>query len=102
MAIHTFPKKDPGDRLDYTLDFTNLLETAELFASLNSVVIAPTTVPALVVEASGLSLDFKKVTVVLSGGLAGTTYSVTVNATTDTGSPARIFERTCLVPVKDV
>lgn len=99
--IHKFPPKDPGERLAYTWDFTNLLATVELISTINSVVIEPATGILLVNEGSAIVAGNKKITVVLSGGKDCIEYIVSVNVTTDTGAPANIFERSCIVRVED-
>ncbi len=98
---HRFPAKDPGERLDYLYDFTELLESGETLTALNSTTVSPTGV--MTVEASGIVAASKKVQVILSGGTAGQDYVVSVNVTTSAGGPpTRIFERSAIVPVEEV
>lgn len=101
VAIHTFPVKDPGDRLDYTLDFTELLDATEQIST-QMASIEPVTATPLVLEFSTILVGGKKVAFMVSGGEPCTTYTVTVRATTDQGGPpTRIFERSCHIPVED-
>jgi hypothetical protein len=99
--LHTFPVKDPGDSLDYSWDFTNLLESAEMISAINSAtVVGPTTAPPLNIVSSGIVSGGKIVTLQIDGGVSCNKYTVTVNVTTDAGTP-RTFERSCILPVDD-
>lgn len=98
---YRFPVKDPGERLDYLYDFTELLESAETLTVLNSTVVEPS--GEMTVDASAIVAASKKVQVILSGGVAGRDYVVSVNVTTSAGGPpTRIFERSAIVPVEEV
>ncbi len=100
--IHVFPDpKDPGERLPFTWDFTDLLGSSELITAINTVTINPTSVPPLVDEGQSIVTGSKKITVVFSGGLTCTEYIISVNFTTDAGSPNNIYERSCIVRVED-
>ncbi len=100
--IHKFPCKDPGEILDYSWDFINLLETAEQITTINTTVIeGPVTVPPLVIDSSGIVTGGKIITLQISGGLACNQYTVTINVTTDAATP-RTFERSCILPVEDL
>ena len=99
--LHRFPAKDPDEVLDYTYDFTELLQAAEKVASIDAVTVLPTTSPPLVVDSSGIvGPADKEVTVFLSGGENCAEYVVSVLITTDAGTP-RTFERTCILPVQE-
>lgn len=84
-------KKDPQAVLDYPFDWSSWLATAELIVS------------HIITVAAGITKDSDNeaagvVTVVLSGGTAGTTYKVACRITTDS-SPARTDERTIYIEV---
>jgi hypothetical protein len=99
-TVHSLDAKDPGEVLDYTWDFTNLLEAAEEIDAINSVTVTPVTSPPLTVDSQGIDAGGKKVTVYLSSGVVCTKYTVSINVTTD-ASTARVFERSCIIPVED-
>lgn len=91
------PPKAPGDRVDYPIDFKNLMASGALIVAATSVVDA-----GLVEEHPAGSPPFSGtiVTPVFSGGEEGETYQFTLQVTTDSGSPARQFERAFCVPVR--
>lgn len=81
-----WPDKDPGDRREFGVSGANAFDSTETVASV------VWTVP------SGLTLESQAqtgqvATVTLSGGTAGTTYTVTAAITTTKGTPAQIWER---------
>jgi len=82
--------KDPGATLDYTIDFTAWLGS-------DTIATALVTTPAGLTEASE-SNTTTKVTVWLSGGTVGQSYTVTCRITTTAG---RVDERSLLIRVRD-
>lgn len=81
--------KDPAAKLDYSVDWTDFLETDENIAA------SEWTTPAgLTVVTS--SYTNKKATIWLSGGALGTSYEV-VNKITTSNNPSRIDERTIVI-----
>lgn len=77
-ALRFTTPKDPSDVVVYSFDFTNELATGETLST------------RTVTVASGLTNDAdaisgNKVNVTLSGGVAGTDYTVLCQATTSTG-----------------
>jgi len=86
MILETTYTKDADERLDYLLDFTDLLQSGEVIAS--HTVIAS---DAAVLHSSVLGT--KAVTVWLHAGTPGQSYTVTVRVTTNSAPTARIFER---------
>lgn len=99
-TIPTLDPKDPDETLDYTWDFTNLLETAESIATIDATAVTPNTTTPLAVDSSVIAGSGKKTTLWLSGGEACKQYTVAVKVTTDAGT-ARTFERSCIIPVED-
>ena len=94
-----WPAKDPGDVLDYALDATAALagDTTDRIA---------TAAVTLVPDASSADLqlgnivaDGAVVIIWLSGGQAGTVYSVQISISTLSG---RIIGRTVLLPVQEL
>lgn len=90
-----WPAKDPADTLDYTLDLSLALagDTSDSVADVD-VQIAPS-------EAGGVSLvkttaDGAQAIIWLTGGFAGTVYSVSVIVRTMSG---RVVSRSVLLPV---
>ena len=99
--VPTLDPKDPGEVLDYTWDFTNLLESAEKITAINSATITPISATSpLTVDSSAIDVSGKKVTVWFSDGENCAQYTVAVNVTTDAFTP-RTFERSLIVPVED-
>lgn len=90
--------KDPSSVLDYRMDFTNLLETAETIAT-QVTAINPT--GELTIDSQAVVAGAKKVQLVLSAGDAGKSYTITTRITTTGGSVARTFERSALLEVKE-
>lgn len=87
--------KDPADVANYALGWTNILG-GDTISALSSVTIAPVTTPALVADTQ--SFTTTTTTVKLSGGKAGTDYTVTFRVTTTGG---QTLERSALVRVRD-
>lgn len=85
--------KDPDATLDYTFDWSSWLEDGETIST------QTVTTPAGITEDS-VAASTSAVTVWLSGGTAGTTYSIACKITTD-NSPQRIDERTIKIQIKD-
>ncbi len=90
-----WPAKDPADILDYILDVSEALAGSEgdSITTLD-VQIAPAMPGDLVLNAS--SSDGSKAIVWLAEGIAGTTYSITLNIGTQSG---RMIARTVTLPV---
>lgn len=82
-------QKDPGATLDYSVDWTEFLETGEAIAS------STWTVPTGITEVTTSNTDTKG-TIWLSGGTLGQTYELVNRITTD-NNPARIDERTIVI-----
>jgi hypothetical protein len=70
--------KDPGATLDYSFDWTDWLGTGELLST------ATWTVPAGLTKVSEINSAYVA-TCRISGGVAGVTYTVTCQVTTDLG-----------------
>jgi len=58
----------------YTFDYSGELEVGETITTKGSVSASPTTTPALTIGSTSLSPDSRKVQVLISAGLSGTTY----------------------------
>ena len=91
-----WPVKDPGDTLDYIFDVSDALagNDGDAIATLD-VSISPDNTGDLTLQSS--SADGDLAILWLSGGIAGTTYAVTVVVGTNSG---RIFSRTVSLPVE--
>jgi hypothetical protein len=94
--------KDPDETLDFDLDLSKaeLLVGSEVMVSAPAVH-SPTTVPDLSVDSVVIDNSNVRVRYFISGGLAGTDYELVCTITTDS-TPARIFERTVVLPVRDL
>ncbi len=96
-ASHAWPAKDPSEVLDYSVDWqgTNnpVLESGETITT------STWTTPTGLTEDS-TSKTSTTTTVVLSGGTAGTLYTLTNNIVTD-NSPARTYERDINLEVRE-
>jgi len=90
-----WPIKDPSDVMDYQFDISPALlgNDADTIATLD-VAIAPLTSPAL--SLSSTTTDGSLAILWLQGGLAGTTYTVTLLISTTNG---RTVSRDLLLPV---
>lgn len=82
-------QKDPGATLDYSVDWSEFLETGE------NIVASTWTVPAGLTTVT-TSYISTKTTVWLSGGTLGQSYEL-VNRVTTNNNPARIDERTIVI-----
>lgn len=99
--MKTFERvKDPEEVLDYVLDWSPELETAEKLAT-SAWAILPVTTPPLVEDDSDIvpTAD-KKARIWLSGGKAGEVYELTNTVVTDNAVP-RTFEVTVKLKVKE-
>lgn len=84
--------KDPSDVVDYTLDFSSLLQTD--------------TIDTASVSADGVTVgdpvvNGNKVTVFVSGGNASTSATVTTKITTTNATP-RVFERSFKIKIQEL
>jgi hypothetical protein len=102
MPVRFEEDKDPGDRLDWNLDFTNLLEAAEIITSVSWTIPTGLTNENTEIVANAAGTAGKVARVWLSGGTTATTYTLTAAATTDTGSPVRIIERDAILVVRNI
>lgn len=94
----TWDPKDPADIADYDLSWIQVLGS-DTIASLDDVVIQPVTSPGL--EESGSpsrSWTATTTTVVLAGGVSGTTYTINQTITTVAG---HVFQRAVVLSVED-
>ena len=73
-----FTRKDPDAVLNYTVDYTSHLQSSDTLAT--ATVTADT---GLTVASSSIVTGNKKVTMNLSGGTVGTTYTVKIQCTTN-------------------
>ncbi len=91
----SWPVKDPGDTLDYVVDFSRALagDTGDTISTLD-VATSPNNTGDLIVNST--RVDGDRAVVWLSAGFSGTTYSVTVVVTTNSG---RTLSRTIGLPV---
>jgi hypothetical protein len=97
MALKEFIK-DPGATLDYSIDWNGPANArGPWLASGETVVTSTWTAPTGLTKVSD-SIASGKATIWLSGGVAGTTYSVANKIVTSAG---RIDERTITIRVKD-
>lgn len=80
--------KRAADVKDWTLDFTDFLETGETIADATAVASTGLTVTATNIVATDTGVQ-----IWLSGGTAGETYTITVTVTTDASPIARVEER---------
>lgn len=94
-----YPEKDPSDRLDYSANFTAVLETAETIASgvWTSTPAGLTLVTQEVVGAGKIARVW------ITGGAAGTDYTLELTATSSLASPGpRIWQRKYTLPVREL
>jgi ribosomal protein S28E/S33 len=94
-----WPAKDPGDVLDYALDASAALagDSTDRIATV-SVTLVPD-VSSADLQLGNIVADGTVAVIWLSGGQAGTVYSVQVSITTLNG---RIIGRTVLLPVQEL
>jgi hypothetical protein len=91
----SWPTKDPGDVLDYLFDIGSAIvgNDGDGIATLDAAV-APSNPGDLVVQS--MSVDGSQIILWLSGGQAGTVYTITFMITTTNG---RSLQRSVLLPV---
>lgn len=75
-----FIRKGPLEVMDYTIDFTNFLTGGDLIDTHTF-----TADTGITVDSSSKAANEKSVSVVLSGGTAGTAYTIKCTITTDNG-----------------
>jgi hypothetical protein len=100
-------RKSPGDTANYAMDCTELLTSAEVLTGTPTVADATAvlTISSVSVNAAALTDDGntiaigKAVKFTVAGGVAGTTYPLTVSAATDS-TPAQTIVRTCILEVE--
>jgi hypothetical protein len=99
MPSGTYPQKDPSDRLDYTVDFTQVLETTE---QLTSAVWTITGAGAPALGTQEIIAAGKMARVwVLAGGTVNVDYILELTATSNLGSPGpRIWQRQLVLPMR--
>ena len=73
-----FIRKDPESVMDYTIDFQNFLTSGDLINTH-----AFTADTGITVDSSSKAGDEKSLTVLLSGGTAGTVYEIKCSMVTD-------------------
>lgn len=78
-----FIRKDPESVMDYTIDYTNFLATGDHIDTFTF-----TATSGITIDSSSKSSNEKAVTVILSGGTAGTTYTIKSTIVTDNGITA--------------
>lgn len=93
MSIPKWPRKDPGDELDYSLDFTALLEPEG-----DDILAVTWTVPTGLSKTNETNTSLIA-TVWLAGGAAGTSYTVTCSVLTVQG---RTIERSAIMPLREL
>lgn len=90
-----WPDKDPGDTLEFGMDFSDVFDSDENVLSVAWVF--PTGI-----SNAGEKISGQICTVTISGGSLDTTYTVTAQVTTDKGAPAHIWERDARLRVKNL
>jgi hypothetical protein len=91
----SWPAKDPGDILDYQLDIEPAI-VGNKGDTINSVDIDVDPDQPGDLSVDNISADGYKIIIWLSGGQAGTTYTITVKAALASG---RTLQRSMLLPV---
>lgn len=95
MTMRFVEGKDPADVWDYALDFTEAMTKAgDTLAS-----VSVTATPATITVGTTSTTPAGMATVRLSGGAAGTDYTITYRATTTGG---RVLERSVRLLCKDL
>lgn len=84
-------EKDPQAILDYSIDWTSFLETAETIATSQWF-----TTSGITVDVTGHTT--KVATIWVSGGTLGQSYELT-NRITTSNTPARVDERTIIITI---
>ena len=95
-AYFSWPAKDPGDTLDYEIDISQALAGNDNDAVAT---VTATVAPIDTLVVGQIACDGPSGVIWLSGGQAGTTYSVQLVITTLTG---RVIARTVLLPVQSL
>lgn len=80
MAVLAKFEQSPNERLRYSIDYENWLDTTEVISTMDFV-ITPTSAPPFVVDGYVI-VDDKKVVFYTSGGVDNTDYKVEVFANT--------------------
>jgi hypothetical protein len=93
-----FDPKDPSDVSDFSLTWDSPL-AGDTIASVDSVTITPRTASPLIEDEAQRSNTTTTTTVWLSGGRAGSNYTLTIRVTTAGG---RTLERSARVRVRDL
>lgn len=78
-----FIRKDPESVMDYTIDYTNFLAAGDLIDTSTF-----TATSGITIDSNSKAANEKSVTVILSGGTAGTTYTIKNTVVTDNGITA--------------
>lgn len=96
-----FDPKDPGDSSDFSLSWTGVppIGSGDTIVSFDSVTISPVTDPPLVEAEADRTFTDTATRFWLSGGLAGTKYTIDLHVTTAGG---RGFDRSATVKVKEL
>jgi len=97
MAAQQLPDKDPGDTVDFPIDFSPLLASSEQISSVMWTVPAGLTNVLEEIDGTG-----KFAILWLSGGTAGVCYRITASVVTDASPQARTFERDFILKVKEI
>ena len=84
--------KDPADVIDYTLDFTPLLQS-------DAISTATVTATNATIDSSSVTLNV--VTIFVSGGSAGQTATIKTTIVTTNSTP-RTIERSFKIQIKDL
>lgn len=92
--------KSPQDVRTYELDLTPCYELKYGGELLAGDVTAAVTPPGLTVVAAGRDSTNKKILATLSGGTAGTDYTVRLTCATDT--PPHVLSRAIIIKVQDI
>jgi hypothetical protein len=88
MTMHRSFQQTPQEKKRYTFDYSCWLFDTEVLTSW-VVVVAPPTTPSLVASGAFANAENSAISVMISGGLSKTTYTVTMIATTSTGQVKR-------------
>lgn len=100
MGFITFPKKDPDEVLDYSLDFTSwLVEGASMDNTPSFEVEVEQVVPdesPVTLQVDSFSLSNSVLTIWLSGGTLGSKYTLKVTGTDDQVPERTIVRRAVL------
>jgi hypothetical protein len=97
MAVLSKFEQSPNERLRYSIDYDNWLDTTEVLSTATFTV-TPVTVPPLAVDGSLIVEDGKKLVFYMSGGVDRQDYKVEVFAAT---SDSQIREDVITFKVRD-